>query len=390
MSITSADPMILLQAFDVDPISGFLPNPDPLTSLPSQYAVWDWIGRNLPALLLSGQLRSRIERMPLLDPADLEGQHQRERAMMLLSTMVNAYVWAGPEPQHMIPPSLAIPLCHVSELVGRKPILSHASNVLYNWQRIDPHGPIDLENVSLLQPLLNSSDEAWFVLVTVVIEAKGAVVLPELVRAQHAAATQQYPELIEALDAIATGIERMSATLMRMYEHCDPYIFYHRVRPFLAGWPAPGVIYQGVSEQPVIYAGGSAGQSSLIQALDAALGVRHTSEQSRPFLAEMRHYMPPTHRRFVEALEQGPQLHQLVAEQATAIPPLLESYNRCIERLTLFRRQHMEIAVRYITMQAPGPDKAVGTGGTSFTHFLGAAKHATRAHIITRDPQAES
>jgi indoleamine 2,3-dioxygenase len=69
---------------------------------------------------------------------------------------------------------------------------------------------------------------------------------------------------------------------------------------------------------------------------------------------------------------------------------LLESYNRCIERLTLFRRQHMEIAVRYITMQAPGPDKAVGTGGTSFTHFLGAAKHATRAHIITRDPQAES
>ena len=43
----------------------------------------------------------------------------------------------------------------------------------------------------------------------------------------------------------------MMVTLRRMPEFCDPYIYYHRVRPYIHGWknnPAVpnGVIYDGV------------------------------------------------------------------------------------------------------------------------------------------------
>ena len=60
-----------------------------------------------------------------------------------------------------------------------------------------------------------------------------------------------------------------------MYEHCRADIFYHRVRPFLKGWPDDGIVYEGVNEEPKIFIGGSAAQSSLLQTLDAGLGITH-------------------------------------------------------------------------------------------------------------------
>jgi indoleamine 2,3-dioxygenase len=278
---------------------------------------------------------------------------------------------------------LAVPLWHVTQCVGRKPIISHASNVLFNWRRIDPRGGIDLDNLATLQPFLGSSDEAWFVLVTVAVEARGAALLPVLVQAQDATATGDATTVGDALARIASGIGSMSETLMRMYGKCDPHVFFHRVRPFLAAWPAPGVIYEGISETPMMFAGGSAGQSSLVQSLDAVLGVRHTHPETMGFLAEMRQYMPPKHRAFVEALEGGPDVRAFVIARRPSAPNVADAYDRCIHALTDFRRKHMEIAVRYITMQSPRPAEALGTGGTSPARFLGAAREDTKRHGLT-------
>ena len=308
--------------------------------------------------------------------------------MLLLSTFVNAYVWGEAEIATRIPAALAVPLWQVTQQVGRKPIISHASNVLYNWRRIDPGKPIDLDNLATLQPFLGSSDEAWFVLVTVAIEARGAAVLPQLVRAQQAVAENDASGLTETLAQIAVGIGCMTKTLLRMYEQCDPHVFFHRVRPFLAAWPATGVVYEGISETPMVFAGGSAGQSSLVQSLDAVLNVRHTHAATSGFLSEMRHYMPPKHRAFVEALAQGPDVRAFVATHTSTQPALAEVYNQCIDTLTDFRRKHMEIAVRYITQQAPKAEEAVGTGGTSLARFLGATRDETRQSKLDRGNQA--
>src|SRR5579871_6289360 len=81
-----------LADFDIDPTTGFLPSPDPLRILPAEFAAWDALGAELPALLLAHQARTRLAHMPLLDVDHLAGTAERERAMLLLSTLAGAYV----------------------------------------------------------------------------------------------------------------------------------------------------------------------------------------------------------------------------------------------------------------------------------------------------------
>lgn len=371
-----------LESLQVDPVRGFLPSCDPLERLPAGFEAWERTAAELPALLMTNRLRATLERLPVPDVDRLEGDSQLQRAMLLLTTFGNAYVWAEATPAARIPRAVAAPLWRIAEETGLLPIATHASTVLHNWRRLDKHGPIDLDNLAALQVFAGGIDEQWFYLTAVVIEAKGAAALPALVAAQRAAAAGRAEVVAQALALVERAIAASSSVLDRIPEKCDPHIFYHRVRPYLTGWPPPGVVYEGVDETPRLYAGGSAAQSALIQSLDAGLGVRHSDGETRPFLMAMRNYMQPGHRRFVEALEAGPSLRQFVLGQAADSPQLADRYNACLQSLDRFRRKHMEIAVRYISHQAASAEEAIGTGGTSFVSFLSKARKETSAHRI--------
>ena len=375
-------PALLLRDFDIDATRGFLPNQDPLTRLPEPFFVLDALAENLPALLMGGTSRIHIEKLPEVDINLLQTDGERELAMLLLCTFASAYVWGEEVPALVLPRSVAVPLWHLAARLGRQPIIHYASNALNNWRRIDPIGAIELGNLALVQGFLSGSDEAWFYLVSVSVEMKGASGLSNLISAQTAVSQRNSDSLLIELEQISECIRRMSTELMRMYERCDPHIFFTRVRPFVASWPEPGVIYKGISEIPQKFKGGSAGQSSLIQSFDAALGVRHSSEASNPFLIEMRKYMPPGHRAFISALERGPDVHGYVAECKIDCPKLVSSYNMCVDLLADFRRMHMEMAIRYITMQGGSNKLDIGTGGTSLSAFLGATRRETRDHRV--------
>lgn len=110
------------------------------------------------------------------------------------------------------------------------------------------------------------------------------------------------------LERIAVASEGMCQSMEAMQEGCHPFIFYHRVRPFLSAWKdnpilPNGIIYKGVSEKPLQYYGGSAAQSALIPFLDIGLGICHASSKSHDFLLAMREYMICPHREFLEYLE---------------------------------------------------------------------------------------
>lgn len=109
------------------------------------------------------------------------------------------------------------------------------------------------------------------------------------------------------LSKVAAAIKEMCLSLDCMREGCHPFIFYHRVRPFLSGWKdnpilPQGVVYRGVSDEPKQFYGGSAAQSSLIPFLDITLGLSHSHTKSQEFLLKMRDYMPRLHRQFLEYL----------------------------------------------------------------------------------------
>lgn len=370
-----------LESYQVDPVQCFLPAEDPLECLPLSFEIWEHIAAEVPALLRAAKLRQTLEKLTPLDISRLEDERQLRRAMLLLSIFGNAYVWGGEAPATTIPQPIALPWWEVSQKLGRPPIASYASLVLDNWRRLDKSQPVALDNLAALQLIQGSLDEAWFYLTPVAIEATGGAAVVSLVKAQEAVVSDRVEVLAEQLKKIASVLADMYGILLRLPEKCDPSVYYHCVRPFYSGWPEPGVIYKGVSDTPQNFTGASAAQSSLVQSLDAGLGIKHHDERITAFLHEIRSYMPPPHRKFIEALEAGPSIRQFVLNRKQSDPALCDLYNDCIRKLNNFRKGHMRIAANYILRQ--NPQQAKGTSGTNFVHFLKKIEEDLVVHLIS-------
>jgi indoleamine 2,3-dioxygenase len=368
-------PGLDLAAFGVSPTRGFVPEHDPLDALPEAFRAWDETLAILPALIMNGDARRWITTIPELDIAALDGEAEQERAALILSALTMAHVWGSAAPDFTLPRNIAVPLVALSQRLGRPPVILHATGVLNNWRRLDPARPLALDNVDTQATFTGSFDEKWFYLATLGVELAGAPAMMALADAVGASQRGDDTALVGYLTTLEVGIKAMSVALMRLTERCDPYVFYNRIRPFLAGWPAPGLTYAGTGLPPQVWAGGSAAQSSLLQSIDAGLHIRHEHAQTRDFLEAMLQYMPPKHRAFVAALREGSAIRERGLQGA---PALRDVYNACIAAADEFRRKHIGLASHYIVKQAAtrigsdivGPGSATGTGGTDFVEFL--------------------
>src|SRR5262249_24360958 len=144
---------------------------------------------------------------------------------------------------------------------------------------------------------------------------------------------------------------------------CDPYIYYHRVRPYIHGWKnhpdlPRGLIYEGVGAyngQPQQFRGETGAQSAIMPSLDAMLGIGHKEDMLHTYLMEMRAYMPPADRGFIESLEHRGSVRSFVERSKHG--SLTELYNACVDGIERFRSLHLEYAGRYIFRQAQTDDK---------------------------------
>ena len=382
-----------LDKYDVHPNGGFLPSPDPLKRLPREFAPWETMAHDLPKLLVTGKVRTFLKELPLLNAAKLKDDRERKRAMVILSFLGHGYVWGEAETVRSIPACIAVPWYEVAKRLGRPPVLSYASYALDNWRRFDLDVPIQLGNIVLLQNFLGGRDEEWFVLIHVAIEAKAGRALGAITKAQEAVARDEPGQVAAQLSLIAATMEEMYKILLRMPEHCDPYIYYNRVRPYIHGWknhPAlsEGIIYESVAaygSKPQKFRGETGAQSSIVPSLDAALGIEHERGLLHDYLMEMRDYMPPQHRNFIAAIEQSPSIRRFVLSRRSEHRSLCDLYNDCIHELTLFRSTHLDYAETYIQKQSQQGSHnpvEVGTGGTPFVPYLKKHIDETARHRI--------
>jgi indoleamine 2,3-dioxygenase len=378
-----------LSHFEMSEDRGFLPVPDPLTSC-ALCPDLESLGHLLPKLLAARKLRTFIKNLQVIIPKKEEdwSLEAYRYANRILSFVAHGYIWENPDqPLDRLPANLAVPWCEVSRRIGRPPVLSYAAYALDNWRRLDPTRPIELDNIVLLQNFLGGLDEEWFVAVHVDIEAKAGPAMAAVLRAQEAAERDHADEVTKELMTLASTMEGMCRTLDRMPERCDPFIYYHRVRPYIHGWknnPAlpNGLVYEGVKEfqeAPQYFRGETGAQSSIIPALDAALGITHAEDPLTVYLAEMRHYMPSAHRAFLETLEHQqdhdgrPLLSRYIMDHKSHNPDLWQAYHECVQLLARFRATHLDYAATYIHQQSEKQSTnptSVGTGGTPFMEYL--------------------
>jgi len=370
---------------------GYLPSHAPAQVLSAGNEEWDQFGRDIPKLLMGTNFRSRVKALPEFNVSKLNGEAEIQRAMLILSYIGQSYQWSENSPATVMPANLAIPWHQVGKLVGRPPILSYQSYAADNWRRFDASGPIECGNIGLLQCFLGGQDEEWFILIHIEIEKKAGKALKAIEDAQSAVSNNDDGQLEVALTNLRSALAAMYEVLGRMPERCDPYIYFHRVRPYIFGWrnnPSlpDGVIYEGVDEYKGVgqkFRGETGAQSAIIPAMDAVLGIDHERDELREYLMEMRIYMPPRHVAFIEAVEAGPSVRKFVT---TAKRPSLTSvFNDCVELVANFRAMHLEYAGTYIHAQAqatPGNPSAVGTGGTPFMTYLRKHRDETKEQTL--------
>jgi indoleamine 2,3-dioxygenase len=381
----------LIAAPRLDSERGFLPLQDPLARLPEPFEDWERVASALPKLFASDHLRRTLEALPPFPAGLITDDRARERAMVLLSYLGHAYVWGGVKPAEILPARLAVPWGLVAESLGRPPVLSYSSYALHNFLRFDPNRDVECGNLGLIQNFLGGIDEEWFILIHVEIERRAAPAMAALHPCLDAADDGDADRLEGRLAEVEASLASMYESLGRMPEKCDPYIYFHRVRPYIHGWKnhpdlPNGVIYEGVEAyggRPQRFRGETGAQSAIIPSLDAMLGIRHKDDMLRAYLAEMRTYMPPVHREFIESLEAHGPVRPFVERSGRA--GLIEMYNACIEGVDRFRSLHLEYAAAYIFRQAQTDDKnphAVGTGGTPFMPYLTKHRDETAAHRL--------
>lgn len=352
----------ILAAHSISETRGFLPEDDPLQRL-VEYPAWEELAGQLSDLLNASRVRAEVAALPALSTERLQTRAELERAMMVLSFLAHAYLRERDDDCREVPAQLAVPWCEVARRLDRPPVLSHASVVLHNWRRLDPDGPIALGNLATLLQFHGGLDEAWFYLTTVEIEATGARGVTALADAVLAARRDDAQAVIANLATAADVLNAVSACLVRLYEKCDPYIFYHRVRPFLSSLEE--IDYLGVTPRRQSHHGGSAAQSSLVPTFDSALGVQHPDEPSSSFMTAMFRYMPSPHRAFLAWIAQTP-----LRAYCDRTESLQAAWSACAEALRDFRRHHLKIVARYIMAHVPKTDGARGTGGTNPMVFL--------------------
>ena len=365
-----------LAQYHVDPHTGFVPSVPPLRRLPEPFAAWDALVPELPARIRSRRLRGTLRAMPVLDAATLTTDAERERGMLLLTHFANAHVWGGDTPELSIPPSVAVPLCALAAQLQRPPIAHYATTTLTNWQLIDPNEPVSVDNARTQVQFLGGVDEDWFFIASMGVELAGAPLLPVVAAAALQSREASDDELTASLTTFAEGMGAVHAALEAVRRWCDPATYYLRVRPFVTGWPAPGVVYEGVSDEPRRYIGGSAGQSALLQLFDAMLGVSHPASPAGAYLRSVRDYMPTAHRAFVEDIERDARVH---ARAQQGSPALQTAYNDAVQQIVAFRDAHMRLAHDYIVTPSGAARDTMGTGGTDLDTFLRGAQQSTGA-----------
>lgn len=358
-----------LPDFDISLERGFLPDEDPLTEISHGLDFLDEFGNKLPEIIISRNLLSFAKLLPI--PPDDYFLKFDVRHLRLLwvrySFIQSAYVHSQKSKPFTVCESIARPIVALSKILKIKPILSYSAYVLYNWKRKDPKGPIEVDNLELIQTFMRDPEQSWFNLIHVDIEAKAGLGIKSLWNAVWMARCGHSNALEFNLHRTNKSLESMITAMKRMPEGTFPDTYY-KIRPWI--WSFEDVVYEGVDEYaglPQNFRGQTGAQTSIFQALEAGLQMPLLSdnELSR-HLYDMRKYMPSKHRELVEYLENNSNVREYIISSEIH---LIDIYDDIIMKELIFLAIHFGYAIFYIAKKTTDPNPR-GTGDTPFMKYL--------------------
>ncbi|GBE88051.1 Indoleamine 2,3-dioxygenase [Sparassis crispa] len=434
----------------------------PLTRLPGQWEPWeatlddaqasglqlsDKVGLTADDEARADRWQTHVRELPILAIDELKGSEVLlRRAHHVLVWIMHFYVHTTPLSLSTIriPPPLTVPLLQVSAQLQLPPVLTYSDDVLYNWAFKIPPSPAlatrppALDNLRCLTLFTGTRDEEEFYLASARIELRGVEALSlmsSVMDEVFVGDTIAMRRIATYLRAIADVIADLTKILGAVRDGCDPEIFYNVIRPWFRGtdsdtkkrkWEFEGLELDPELKKPTELSGPSAGQSSLIHALDIFFGVDKYSHSNFldtpaaskatssyvpstsastaslgsapastavPFLIRMQSYMPRHHRAFLHHLSSNPRPLRAFVESA-GDEKLLDAYNFVVTALKVFRDEHVRIVALYILSPSKRANalqekQLKGTGGTDAFQFVKGVRDQTAGALLRRDEGKE-
>lgn len=284
MTIASLPSPSALAAYGITK-NGFLPHDPPIHRLPHpSYSPWESLIHALPQLLEDGErFRILVDAMDVLPTTHLQTEAEWRRAYSVLCMLSQGYIWGGSVPSQRLPPQLSVPFLQVSAHLQTLPIATYAGLNLWNYYKVGRNLTLP-EDLIALHTLTGTEDESWFYVISNAMEARAGPIITTMLKSMEAAIHDREQQVIAALEYLSAELDEIGVLLERMDGRCSPDIFYHQIRPRLAGSRnmeavglPNGVFFDEGDGKGSWrkYRGGSNGQSSLIHFFDIILDVRH-------------------------------------------------------------------------------------------------------------------
>ncbi|KAF7727434.1 hypothetical protein EC973_007503 [Apophysomyces ossiformis] len=382
-----------LPTFMVGTKNGFLPRQDPLAELPESFDRLESLLQRMPmrlldgkpGLLASGQFGDAVrDELPLYDVDSINDQR-------LLSALFRDYTFAASayllEPcdilyrnqkdyglgRKVLPMNIAVPLTKVADKIHSKPFMEYAlSYALYNYKRLNPLGDLSYDNLALIRSFAGSESEKGFVLnhVTMVSHSPNLVryavgVLDATERGDRAAFDMQMSGLNETYETINNEMEMMwSRSMPEDYIKFRTFIMGTKNQPMFPD----GVIYEGVSDEPIVHRGESGANDSMVPLGDNLLQITEIMPENplTHVLKDFRTYRPTNHKEFLEHVQDRARKVQ-VKQFAMKDPNSAALYLSNVDQIRAFRHRHWNFTKEYIIKHTAHP---VATGGSPIVTWL--------------------
>lgn len=381
--------------FEVNHLNGFLPKKSPLAVLPERYSELQVLIDEMPIkkgngqdglLAIEGAIEDAVKK--LKNYKDLV---KNEDDIFINQALFRAYAFLASAyllaPSHfsfqktkkygkahrVLPAQISEPFVLVSKKLDVYPFLDyHYAYSLGNYVKIDDSKGYEWENLAMAAKFSGMDDERGFIMLHVDINQYSPQLVGSILDFINA---KDNHGVNQSLNNCLSSMKNINERRQIMWE-ASRWKHYNDFRVFIMGIKGndeifgDGVIYEGVSEEPVQYRGQTGAQDNIIPTADIFTGVinYYPSNDLTKYLLDLRSYRPKCIQNFLSDLKDEMKENRLFSTiKKTNNEEGLCILIQILDEIYYFRNGHWQFVQKYIMANTK---YAKATGGTPIISWI--------------------
>ena len=381
--------------FEVNHLNGFLPKKSPLAVLPERYNELQVLIDEMPIkktngqdglLAIEGAIEDAVKK--LKNYKDLV---KNEDDIFINQALFRAYAFLASAyllaPSHfsfqktkkygkahrVLPSQISEPFVLVSKKLDVYPFLDyHYAYSLGNYVKIDDSKGYEWENLAMAAKFSGMDDERGFIMLHVDINQHSPQLVGSILDFINA---KDNHGVNKSLNNCLSSMKNINERRQIMWE-ASRWKHYNDFRVFIMGIKGndeifgDGVIYEGVSEEPVQYRGQTGAQDNIIPTADIFTGVinYYPSNDLTKYLLDLRSYRPKCIQNFLSDLKDEMKENRLFSYiKKTNNEEGLCILIQILDEIYYFRNGHWQFVQKYIMSNTK---YAKATGGTPIISWI--------------------